>query len=113
MTADRRRSERIPVDQHVEITGDDGETVVGRGLDMSRHGLLCEVPTSIPEGTRIRLTIGLSFGEGDVRQVHIDGVVVRTEGGDGDSYLSGVDFTTAAAEDRKMIERFAARSLLG
>lgn len=103
--AERRRTQRAPVEMWVEeLTGD--SQVFRRAGNLSRGGIYLDKTIPIPVGTTVRLRFTLP---GDTRPLEVDGVIVSI-----DPTLElgmGVKFQELSDADAERIDRWVYRAL--
>jgi len=75
--AERRRHPRVTLDVPVSLRSQAHEAQL-RLKDISRSGICCRVPFTLPEMTKVAMTIDLPADEG-THPIEVEGVVVRCE----------------------------------
>jgi len=84
----KRSSERIPFDGPLKVTKP--APAQGKGVDIAAGGIALEVPTAIPEGSKVEVEL---FGDGTI----LSGVVRMVKALDGGGFRLGVQFDQADA----------------
>lgn len=103
--AERRRSQRVPVEMWVEELAQD-ERVFRRAGNLSEGGLHLDKTIPIPLGTHVTLRFTLP---GDAAALEVEGEIVAI---DPDEELGmGVKFTNLSADGQRRVKHYLDRAL--
>jgi adenylate cyclase len=104
-----RRSPRVEVKIPFTYQIIENEVVVpelyrGMILDIAYHGVLAELDWHLPTYTEIKLDVDLPLVGHKAADIYAK--IVKTKGGAGGVYLSGIEFTSVSAESNMNIQLF-------
>jgi hypothetical protein len=91
MSTEKRRRERVAIDQIIELSTSEGQCIKAQGINMSEGGILCRSDVEIPQGTFVKFNFAFPSG-GKSMCVECEGFVLRCVKV-GDKYDVVVDFT--------------------
>jgi hypothetical protein len=66
MGEERRKRERFPLAQSVELKTSDGTVINSNGVDISEGGILCRTETEIKPGTSVSFQLTIPIGKREV-----------------------------------------------
>lgn len=84
----------------IDSDGNQGDYSMGRTLDVSLNGIKMETIHSIPDDSKLVITLGI---EEDL--VDIDGNMVHTQKSE-NRYISGIEFNKVSGDDRAILRRY-------
>lgn len=110
---EQRRSPRFSIGQIVEVTFARERFLFAHGVNISEHGLLCEMKEPPELGARILLELEISKDSeedpGEVPALEIEGMIVRADELE-DHYHVGIEFLPLATEtDRTNLKNLVER----
>lgn len=76
MGEERRKRERFPLAQNVELQTADGTVIYSSGINISEGGILCRTEKEIPIGTNVTFNLTIPVGKRDIT-VGCEGVILR------------------------------------
>jgi len=91
MENDKRRRERTPMNQIIELSTSDGNTVKVEGINISESGMLCQSESEIPQGTFVLFHMSLPGGKPDML-LKCEGIVLKCTKASG-KFNVVIDFT--------------------
>jgi len=91
MGKERRKRERFPLDQEIELSTSEGDIVRTQGINLSEGGLLCRADIEIPKGTLVKFELTIPTGKTSMC-ISCEGFVLRCAETDG-KYNIVIDFT--------------------
>ena len=101
MTAERRASPRFAVDMEALIEGEQGLTLDGRTIDISRNGICLLTAAAIPAGSQVRLRLRLLMEGIDVDALELSARVVWCTASEGEFQL-GASFEPLEDDGRSL-----------
>lgn len=110
---ERRRSPRFGISQLIEMSLGRERFRYARGINISEHGLLCEMPERPAEGAQLSIMLELPGTQSaedpeEPETVQLEGIIARVESGT-EGYKVGIEFAPLPAEsDRERLRRFIA-----
>ncbi len=91
MGEERRKRERFPLAQSVELKTSDGTVISTNGVDISEGGILCRSGVEIKPGTSVTFQLTIPIGKREVT-VGCSGNIVRCVAADG-KFDIGIELT--------------------
>ena len=104
MAAERRHEARFSIEQMVEVSFGRETFLHASGINISKTGLLCATDSYLEPYSQVSLTMTIPVGSVQHR-MSCDGIVVRSEVEE-QQYLAGINFTSLAEEDSKILAAF-------
>ena len=103
---ERRRSVRVEENLEFQF-GIDGYDIRATTLNISSHGAMCLVDTSLPLMAKLKISLSLSS-----KKILIDGVIVRKEKDPPTNrFYIAIFFSGLKPVDRKVLDEFICRRL--
>ncbi|HUF81153.1 MAG TPA: adenylate/guanylate cyclase domain-containing protein [Burkholderiales bacterium] len=104
-----RRSPRVDVKMPFTYQVIENDVVIpelygGRVLDIAYHGVLAELDWHLPTYSEIKLDLDLPLVGHKATDIYAK--IVKTKGGMGGVYLSGIEFTSVSAQSNMNIQLF-------
>jgi len=84
----------------VDNDGNEGDYSMGRTLDVSVNGIKMETVHSIPDQSRLIITLGI-----EENLVDITASIIHTEQAE-NRYVSGIEFNKVSADDRAILRQY-------
>ena len=88
MSDDKRKRERFPLTQKIELKTGSGSVIPAMGGNISEGGVLCLTETPLAEGESVTFMVTVPVGKMEVK-VDCTGVVLRCVGANG-KYSIGI-----------------------
>ena len=88
---DKRRHERVDINQLLELATSEGAVIKAQGVNISESGLLCSTDVEIPAGTFIMFKLLIPSGKSEML-VPCEGIVLKCNEKNGEFHVV-IDFT--------------------
>lgn len=93
MEKNKRRHERVEINQKLELSTSEGIVVSSQGVNVSESGLLCRADMGIPAGTYVMFHMSIPSGK-TTMSIQCEGTVLRCTENNG-KFDIVIDFTDA------------------